>query len=112
MLSIFFFFEEKQQHTQMPFQTTHFECPYLFCHNRCNRKCTGYYGPVSGNRYCTEYHASFSGTCEKCGHSTDGVEAFFADIITGGHLRPDIGIGGYVKCKQCNHIYCYNCCFS
>ena len=101
-----------QQQTQRSYQTKHFACPYFNCNNRCNRGCTGYYGKTTGNRYCTEYHAKFFGTCEKCGRSTDLVQAIFIDAFTGGDHRPDLGMGGYTSCKQCGHIYCYDCCFS
>ncbi|CAF1244461.1 unnamed protein product [Rotaria sordida] len=107
--------KETSKTTPMSSNERHFVCPFEGCNNRCNRQhpdynnpggrpsCGGSYGSSGrgyGNNDFYNYHPGPSGCpdpsyygpgdpCEKCGDP----------VLTS------------YSCKQCNHKYCYTCCF-
>ncbi len=79
--------DHTQQDTERSWRRRHFVCQFNGCKNRCagNHGLLVHFCPV-----VDRMHAR----CEKCGHARQFDERAFD-----------------FQCKQCSHIYCYNCSF-
>ncbi|CAF1299049.1 unnamed protein product, partial [Rotaria sordida] len=90
---------------QISSKREHYACQYPSCHNRCDGNCVG-----TGNGGCYGRRLRYSISY----YPTDDSRYYFSDVKCEKCGRAGANYNDYytttARCRECNHVYCSDCC--